>query len=121
MQRESDDSLSRAPWHPIASGTGKQEAERQQEAIIREEERSTDALARAEGATFPAVDACSDDYAALVERGRQLTVTLAELVVTNRMLRTAAKFARQEAVLTRDRSTSVRTSGAIQSQRYWKR
>ncbi len=112
MQRESDDSVSRVPWHPIAADTSKQEAETQQEAIIREEERSTDAIERDGDGTFPAVDAGSDDYAALAERGRQLRITLAELVVTSRTLRTAAKFARQQAVLTRDRLTSVRASGA---------
>ena len=103
MQRESEHSGPRAPWLPSGSGGANPESDAQQEAIIREEERSTDALERAGNAPFPAANACSDDYAALLERGRQLAATLAELVVSTREVRAAARSARLHAMLARNR------------------
>ena len=108
MQRESDGSVLRAFWLPIASGSPNPEAVAAQEQIIQEEKRFSDAFERAGGAVFPAVDARSRDYAALVERGRQLAFTLAELFAVTRELRAAARSARVEAVLARDRSMWTR-------------
>lgn len=101
MQRES--------WRPVVSGTVGREAEAEQEAIIREEERSTDAWERARSTRLSVDDvALHNDFAALVGRGRQLTITLAELVVATREIRAIAMFARQRAVRTRDASELIR-------------
>ena len=108
MEPESGDSVLRQSCEPIASGTANQEAEAEQEAILKEEEQSTDAFARAARAQLPPESDCSKDFAALVERGRQLAIAVAELLATSRELRAAARLARQEAMRTLDRSTSTR-------------
>ena len=104
MEHPSDDSVSLA-MSPSAANL---EAEVQQQAIIQEEERSTDALEHGRAEPPVTEDSLPNDYLALVGRGLALTAAQDELRATTQKIRAAATSARESALITRNTSLSLR-------------
>ena len=109
MEHVSNGSLSRARlYSPAASATLSPDAEAQQQEIIAEEERSSEAAERAVTALPALEESVPNDELALAAQGRALSERLDVLRVVGEELRAAARSACRAARETRNRAVSAR-------------